>query len=57
MLLLDDVLATGGTMGAAVKLMRQIGGEVVATAFVIELMFLNGRQRLADVPVHSLVKY
>ncbi|MCY3001892.1 MAG: adenine phosphoribosyltransferase [Planctomycetota bacterium] len=56
-LLVDDVLATGGTMGAAVKLVRQIGGDVVATAFVIELMFLNGRQRLADVPVHSLVKY
>ena len=56
-LLLDDVLATGGTMGAAVKLMRQIGGEVVATAIEIEQMFLNGRQRRADVPVQSLVKY
>ena len=56
-LLVDDVLATGGTMDAAVKLVRQVGGRVAATCFVIELLFLNGRKRLGDVPVHSLVKY
>lgn len=56
-LLVDDLLATGGTMDAAIKLVRAIGGNVVACSFVIELVFLRGRQRLGDVAVHSLVKY
>jgi adenine phosphoribosyltransferase len=56
-LLVDDLLATGGTMDAALKLVRGIGGHVTACAFVIELGFLHGRQRLGDVDVHSLVKY
>lgn len=56
-LIVDDVLATGGTMGAAVKLVQQVGGTVVGTCFLMELLFLNGRQRLSDVAVHSLVKY
>jgi len=56
-LLVDDLLATGGTMDAAIKLVRAIGGTVVACSFVIELVFLRGRQRLGDVAVHSLVKY
>jgi len=56
-LLVDDLLATGGTAEAAIKLLRRIGGEVAACAFVIELVFLHGRQRLAEAPVHSLVKY
>ena len=56
-LLVDDLLATGGTMGAAVKLVKGLGGSVVATSFVIELTFLHGRERLAGVAVHSLVKY
>jgi adenine phosphoribosyltransferase len=51
------VLATGGTMGASIKLVNAVGGTVVGTCFVIELMFLHGRRRLGDVPVHSLVKY
>jgi adenine phosphoribosyltransferase len=55
-LLVDDLLATGGTMEAALKLVRKIGGEPVACAFVIELAFLPGRDRLRRVPVHSLVK-
>ena len=55
-LLVDDLLATGGTMGAAVKLVRAIGGKVVACAFVIELTAIGGRSRL-DVPVHALVQY
>ncbi len=56
-LLVDDLLATGGTAEAAVKLIERIGGKVVACSFVIELVFLHGRQRLGATPVHSLVKY
>ena len=55
-LVVDDLLATGGTMEAALKLVRRIGGKPVACAFVIELGFLGGRKRL-DAPVHSLVQY
>ena len=55
-LLIDDLLATGGTMEAALKLVRRIGGRPVACAFVIELGFLGGRKRL-DAPVHSLIQY
>jgi adenine phosphoribosyltransferase len=55
-LMVDDLLATGGTMDAAVKLVRRIGGKPVACAFVIELAFLGGRKRLGDIPVHSLMK-
>jgi len=54
-LVVDDLLATGGTMEAALKLVRRIGGHPVATAVVIELDFLKGRERLGDIPVHSLV--
>jgi adenine phosphoribosyltransferase len=56
-LMIDDLLATGGTMEAAVRLVRRIGGVPVACAFVIELTFLHGRKRLSDLPAHSLVKY
>jgi adenine phosphoribosyltransferase len=56
-LLVDDLLATGGTAGAATKLVQRIGGRVTACAFVIELVFLGGRKRLEGTPVHSLVKY
>ncbi len=56
-LVLDDLLATGGTAGAAVQLVRKLGGEVVACAFIIELGFLGGRAKLVDCPVHSLVNY
>lgn len=55
-LMVDDLLATGGTMEAALKLVRRIGGVPVACAFVLELSFLSGRDRLGDVPVHSLAK-
>lgn len=54
-LMVDDLLATGGTMDAAIKLVRKIGGVPAACAFVIELGFLNGREKLGDVPVHSLL--
>jgi len=53
-LMVDDLLATGGTMAASLDLIRKIGGEPVACAFVIELGFLKGRERL-DVPTHTLV--
>ena len=55
-LVIDDLLATGGTMEAALKLVRRIGGRPVGCAFVIELGFLGGRMRL-DAPVHSLIQY
>ena len=56
-LLVDDLLATGGTMEACVKLARQQQAEIAGAAFVIELTFLNGRARLAPVPVVSLLTY
>ncbi len=56
-LVLDDLLATGGTAGAAVRLVEQLDGEVVACAFVIELGFLQGREKLAPHEVHSLLRY
>lgn len=54
--ILDDLLATGGTLAATVHLLRQIGADVRGAACIIELMFLNGRQRL-DVPVETLIRY
>lgn len=53
----DDLLATGGTMAAVVDLVRQLGAEVVECAFLAELEFLNGRKRLPDVKVYSLLKF
>ena len=54
--LLDDLLATGGTMAAAVALFRKVGAEVVGGACIIELNFLNGRDNL-DIPFTSLIDY
>ena len=54
--LLDDLLATGGTMNAAAQLLRQSGAEVMAGACLIELTFLNGRSKL-DIPITTLVSY
>jgi adenine phosphoribosyltransferase len=53
---IDDLLATGGTMQAAVELVRRQGGAAVAGACIIELAFLNGRDRV-EVPVSSMVSY
>lgn len=55
-LLIDDLLATGGTMEAALRLVRRLGAKPVACSFVIELGFLNGRSKL-DTAVHSLIQY
>jgi adenine phosphoribosyltransferase len=53
----DDLLATGGTAAAAVKLIRQLGGDVVGTAFAVELTFLKGRAKLPGLDVFSLIQY
>jgi adenine phosphoribosyltransferase len=56
-LLCDDLLATGGTAAAAIKLIRQLGGEIAGAAFAVELNFLNGRAKLPGTDVFSLLKY
>ncbi len=56
-LIADDLLATGGTISAAVDLVRQLGGEIVELAFLIELTALKGRERLKEYPVFSLLQY
>jgi adenine phosphoribosyltransferase len=53
----DDLLATGGTIGAAAELVRQQGGEIIELAFLIELTALKGRERLMGLPVFSLIQY
>jgi len=56
-LAVDDLLATGGTMGATLRLIEQLGGRVVGVAFMIELGFLGGREKLKNYPLHSLIVY
>jgi len=56
-LIVDDLLATGGTVGAAVQLVQKLGGQIAGLAFVIELSFLDGRAQLGDYPIHSLLRY
>jgi len=56
-LLVDDLLATGGTAGAAVSLLQKIGAEIVEASFLIELGFLTGRSKLTSIPVRSLIVY
>lgn len=57
-LLADDLLATGGTAGAALELMKQSGASIIGSVFFIELGFLNGREKVASYgPVHSLLTY
>ncbi len=56
-LICDDLLATGGTAAATVKLVRELGGEVIGAGFAVELLFLKGREKLKGVDVYSLVQY
>jgi adenine phosphoribosyltransferase len=56
-LAVDDLLATGGTMAATLRLIEQLGGCVVGVAFMIELAFLHGREKLKNHPLHSLIVY
>ena len=54
-LMIDDLLATGGTMAAACELVASLGGKIVGIAFLIELCFLNGRSKLAGYDLHALI--
>ncbi|HJS50165.1 MAG TPA: adenine phosphoribosyltransferase [Gaiellaceae bacterium] len=56
-IVVDDVLATGGTAKAKVELVEELGGEVVGIEFVLELTFLHGRDKLAGYDLHSLISY
>ena len=56
-LIVDDLLATGGTAAATARLVREQGGIVVGVGFVVELTFLNGRKKLGDADVFSLLQY
>jgi adenine phosphoribosyltransferase len=56
-LAVDDLLATGGTMAATLKLVERLGGVIVGVAFLIELGFLRGRERLRGYPLESLIVY
>ena len=56
-LIVDDLLATGGTAEAAVRLVRRVGGNVIGCAFVVELDGLKGRERLAPINCFSLIHY
>ena len=56
-LVVDDLLATGGTIAAAIELIKKLSGQVVGLAFLIELAYLNGRVRLSEYDIVSLVQY
>lgn len=55
--LVDDLLATGGTCAAALKLLEELGAEITAVAFLVELSFLGGREKLAPYPIKSILTY
>ncbi len=56
-LIADDLLATGGTIATTINLIKQLGGEVIGAAFLIELGYLDGRAKLGDIEINSLVTY
>jgi adenine phosphoribosyltransferase len=56
-LIADDLLATGGTIATSINLIRQLGGDIVGAAFLIELSYLSGRDKLSGIDVFSLVTY
>lgn len=55
--IVDDLIATGGTVGATVKLVRKIGGDILECAFLIELPDLNGREQIVDCPIFALMEF
>jgi adenine phosphoribosyltransferase len=56
-LLVDDLLATGGTASAAAALVKKLGAQILEVSFLIELKFLNGREKLKEFPVRSIIAY
>ena len=56
-LIVDDVIATGGTVGAVIELIKEMKGNIIGAAFLIELTGLKGKDKLKDIPVLSLIKY
>jgi adenine phosphoribosyltransferase len=56
-LVIDDLLATGGTAAATIRLVEKLGGNILGFAFLIELVFLKGRDKLQGVPLHVLIRY
>ena len=56
-LIIDDLLATGGTVSACIELCKKIGADVIGVVFIIELEGLGARELLGDIPIHSLLKY
>jgi len=56
-LLVDDLLATGGTCSATARLVERLGGKVIGLSFLIELSFLHGREKLQGYPVHSVIQF
>ena len=56
-LIVDDLLATGGTVGAVIDLVERLKGQIAEVAFLIELSFLKGREKIRGYPVYSLIKY
>ena len=56
-LIVDDLLATGGTVNGTIELVHRLGGEIVGLAFLVELLFLKGRERLGDYFTHSVIQY
>ena len=56
-MIVDDLIATGGTIEAIIKLVKQLGAEVVGAVFLVELKGLNGREKLKDIEVHSVIAY
>ena len=56
-LLVDDLIATGGTAVASCKLIEKLGAQIIGCAFIVELDFLNGREKLSKYNIHSLIHY
>ena len=56
-LVVDDLLATGGTVLGTIDLIRQLKGEIIGLSFLVELLFLKGRDRLSDHDIHSIIQY